>query len=75
MVGKNNRHFNLNFKKSLTVRQKVALILGLSIFLTVAPSLSSKIKDNRVTGITRPGPEETKEGELDAYESGKEDPL
>lgn len=75
MVGKNNRHFNLKLKKNLTVKQKAALILGLSIFLTVALSLSSKMKDNRVTGITRPGPEETKEVELDAYESGKEDPV
>ena len=75
MVGKNNRHFNLRFKKNLTVKQKAALILGLSILLTVAVSFSSKMKDNRVTGIARPAPNEIKEVEIDAYESGKEDPV
>ena len=75
MVTKNNRHFNLNFADKLTVKQKAALILGLSLFLTVAVGLAAKMKDSRVTGITRPGPAETKEVALDAYEAGREEPV
>ena len=75
MVGKNNRHFNLNLGKKLSVKQKAALIWGMSLFLTVAMGLSAKFKDYRVTGITRPGPAETKEVELDAYEAGREEPV
>ena len=75
MVGKNNRHFNLKLGKSLTVKQKAALILGLSIALTVLAGLYAKMRDLRVTSISRPDATQTKEVELDAYEEGKEEPV
>ena len=74
MVGKNNRHFNLK-NIELTLKQKIALILGLSMFLTVALSLSSKMKDNSVVSVARPAAGEMKEVELDAYEAGSEEPV
>ena len=75
MVGKNNRHFNLSFGKKLTVKQKAALILGLSLCITVLAGLSAKMKDSRVTSISRPDASTVKEVELDAYEAGSEEPV
>ena len=61
-------------KFDISLKGKIILVLAGSVILSIATGLSQAADSNKVTGITRPDPGQTKEVEINAFSSGKEEP-
>lgn len=62
-------------KQKLSVKNKIILVLAGSVILSIAVGFSQSMKDNTVTGISRPVAGQTKEIEIDAYAHGEDEPF
>ena len=61
-------------KFELSTKNKIVLVLLGSVVMAIAMGFSQSMKDNRVTGISRPAAGETKEVEINAYTSEDKEP-
>lgn len=62
-------------KFEISVKSKIILVLAGSVLLSVTMGLTQGMKQNKVTGISRPVAGQTKEVAINAFSDGDEEPL